>query len=531
MFSFVKRKLSFWQKQGAPVQTQKEDLGELSKKLSKNIKAFENVFAGNTDVKMHSFFIGEEGEREGVLIYVDGMVSSMLITESILKPITANKEIKFWESGRNGMNILKSSILCASDVQEAKDISELIDGCLSGSTVLLIDGFDRGLIICTKGWEKRGITEPDTEITVRGPREGFTENIITNTTLLRRKIKSPLLKLEGFTVGKKTATKICIAYLEGVARPDIISAVRERINRLNVDSILDSGYIEEYIEDAPFSIFDTIGNTEKPDVVAAKVLEGRIAIFVDGSPFVLTVPMLFIECFQSAEDYYVRPFYASIIRIMRVISYFITVLSVPIYIALTTHHQELIPTRLLFTIAGAREGTPFPAIIEAFILVLSFEILREAGLRLPRPMGQAISIVGALIMGDAAVAAGIVGAPMVITVAITAVSSFVTPLLLNSISIQRLILMVLASALGGYGIAMGFMGILIHLATLKSFGVPYFDSVAPTRDQQDSFVRLPLWLMKKRPINIAYKDKKRRDVFVPPPNEEEEDELTDYGGK
>jgi spore germination protein KA len=351
---------------------------------------------------------------------------------------------------------------------------------------------------------------------VRGPREGFTENLRTNTALIRRKIRNKELRVDQMTVGRKTQTDVCLMYLSGVADPKAVEMVKYRIGLLDVDSILESGYIEEYIEDAPFSPFPTVGYSEKPDVVAARILEGRIAIVVDGTPFVLTAPMLFIESFQSAEDYYTRPLYASVIRMMRFVAYFITVFAPAVYIALTTFHQELIPTILLFTIASAREGTPFPAFIEGLIMVFAFEILREAGIRLPSPVGQAISIVGALIMGDAAVAAGLVGAPMVITVAITAVAGFLVPNQNESGSILRVVMMVLAAVAGGYGIAMGFLAVLIHLASLTSFGVPYFEGVTWTSDLQDSVVRMPLWSMVKRPQNIARGDTTRRRFFVPP---------------
>jgi spore germination protein KA len=258
-----------------------------------------------------------------------------------------------------------------------------------------------------------------------------------------------------------------------------------------------------------------VGYSEKPDVVAGRVLEGHVAIISDGSPFVLTAPMLFIESFQTSEDYYVRTLYASMTRILRFLAFTITVFAPALFIALTTFHQELIPTTLLYTIADAREGTPFPAFFEALVLVFAFELLREAGVRLPRPIGQAISIVGALIMGDAAVTAGIVGAPMVIIIAVTAVSGFVVPRQNDAVTIIRLIAMVLASLLGGYGVAMVFLAMLLHLARLQSFGIPYFETVKPNRDMQDSYIRLPLWKMSKRPLHIARGDVTSREGVNP----------------
>ena len=492
----------------------------ISKNLEENLDFIKSAIGESQDLKIHEFAFGEHSQFLGALVYIDGLVNTIQITESILKPIVSNRK-KYKSLEELTISEIRRSILCSGSVTESNLFSQILDGCLSGSTVMLLDGFSKGLIINTEMWEKRDVTEPQTETVIRGPREGFTENLRTNTTLLRRRIKSPKLRMDHMTIGHKTATNVCIAYIEGVARPEIIELLRTRLDSIDVDAVLDSGYIEEYIEESPFSIFSTVGYSEKPDVIASKILEGRIAIISDGSPFVLTVPMLFIESFQTAEDYYVRAFYASITRLMRIFCFFIAVFVVPIFIALSTYHQELIPTTLLFTVATAREGTPFPALFEALVLVISFEILREAGLRLPRAVGQAMSIVGALIVGDAAVSAGLVGAPMVIVVAITAVAGFIIPSQTDSISMLRIIMMILAAFLGGFGIAIGFLGMLVQLATMTSFGVPYFGAVMFSRDQQDSFIRMPLWIMEKRPKNIVYKDKQRKEVIIPPVKSDE----------
>lgn len=466
----------------------------------------------SSELKVREFVLGESCEYRGAILYLDGLVDNKLIADSIMQPLMRQKDFSFQKSSsiRDLMDFISKSVLSAGDISKTTSMDEIIDACLEGNTVFLLEGEKRGLIIGTKGWEKRNISEPQSEQVIRGPREGFTENFRTNTSMLRRKIKHPDFKMQHMRIGEKTSTNVCMAYIQGVANPQVVDTVRQRLHSIDVDSILDAGYIEEYIEDAPYSVFSTVGFTEKPDVAAAKILEGRVGIVVDGSPFVLTVPMLFIESFQTAEDYYVRPFYASVARTMRFLAYFITLFSVPLFITLSSYHQELIPTTLLFTIARAKESTPFPTFIEAILMVFSFEILREAGLRLPRPVGQAISIVGALIMGDAAVAAGLVGAPTVIVVALTAVAGFVVPSQVDSVSILRLILIILATILGGYGVALGFLGILVHLSTLRSFGVAYFNTVIPSRDLQDSVVRMPLSKMFNRPRGISYDDITRR---------------------
>ncbi len=539
MFQSVIKKLKYWQHmnkaQRAQDGDQKSPPPALHRDLNKNLQSIRQILGKSNDVKIHEFRFGKEGEYGGALVFIDGLVNSGFITEGILKPVLSFRLLDSLPADKpaDAFEEIQRTVLCTAEMEEKEALSELIAGCLSGNTIFLMDGIAKGILVSTKGWDKRGVTEPQTESVIRGPREGFTENLRTNTALVRRKIKSPQLRMDHIIVGRKTLTDVCIIYLDNVADPKVVSEVKKRLEGLQVDSILDAGYIEQYMEDAPFSMFATVGYTEKPDVAAAKVLEGRIAIVTDGTPFVLTAPMLFIESFQTAEDYYIRPFFASFARLLRYLAFFITVFAPAIYIALTTYHQEFIPTTLLLTVARAREGTPFPAFLEALIMIFSFEILREAGLRLPRPVGQAISIVGALIMGDAAVSAGLVGAPLVIAVALTAVTGFVVPMQSDVSSLLRLMSMVLAAVLGGYGIAMGLLATLVHLASLSSFGVPYFESFAFSRDMQDTMVRTPLWFMTKRPKDIAQKDTTRRRLFIPPmrPHDEQGNAPEPGGGK
>ena len=492
----------------------------LEPELAKNLDELKKTFGDTSDLKIHGFRFGPEARISGALIFIDGLVNSLLLTEAVLRPLKdwTPGEGEELPSGDNLSRELARLVLCAGEIEEAATLEDVVSGCLSGDAALLLDGCAKGLIISSKGWDKRGVEEPQSETVVRGPREGFTENLRTNTALIRRKIKSGQLRAEHMTLGRRTRTQVCIMYIKDIASPQVVRALRHRLDSLDVDSILESGYIEEYIEDAPFSPFATVGSTEKPDVVAGRLLEGRVAVVVDGTPFVLTVPMLFIESFQTAEDYYVRPLYASIVRSLRFIAFFITIFGPGIYIALTAFHQEFIPTSLLLSIANAREGAPFPVLIETLIMVFAFEILQEAGIRMPRPVGQAISIVGSLLMGAAAVSAGLVGAPVVITVAFTAVSGFLVPTQREASSLLRVVMMLLGGSLGWYGISMGLLALLLHLGSLKSFGVVYFDGFTRARNLQDSVVRMPLWSMLLRPDQLAQGDKTRRGrFFIPPP--------------
>ncbi len=487
---------------------------KLDKSLEKNLACLKGMFSDSCDLKIHPLELGPD-RWPAAILFIEGMADNNKITEGVLRPMNEWRPEGTLAAGQRLIEELAKKVLCAGSIKPLSSPEEIVLECLSGNTVVLAEGCTSGLIVGTKGWEKRSVSEPQAETVIRGPREGFTENICNNTALIRRKIKSGKLHAESLTVGRRTQTDVRLMYLDDVASRQVVDEVKKRLSRLDVDAVLESGYIEEYIEDAPFSPFSTVGYSEKPDVIAAQILEGRVAILVDGTPFVLTAPMLFIESFQTTEDYYSRPLYASLVRMLRFAGYLITVFAPALYIALTSFHQEFIPTNLLFSIANAREGTPFPVLLETMGMVFAFEILREAGIRLPRPVGQAISIVGALIMGDAAVSAGLVGAPVVITVAITAVASFLVPAQNDAGSVLRIIMMILAAFTGWYGISMGFLAALIHLGSLSSFGVPYFDGLAWTRDQEDTIVRLPLWFMIRRPKAIPETNQIRGRFFIP----------------
>lgn len=531
MFGFIFKKLRFWQIQNQNLDKEdnlkKKTQSNFSHDLKKNLNTLRDILGSSNDVIIREFAFGHKRQINGALIFIDGLTDKNVINESIIKPLMYDSRLICMEESLevDNINIIRATMLSVGNVEQVASMNEVIDRCLYGDTIFLIDGSKEALVISTRGWETRGVEEPKTESVVRGPREGFSETLRTNTTLLRRKIKNPDFTLETMKIGKRTRTNVCIAYLKGVVNPRLIEEIRRRLKRINTDAILESGYIEQFIEDAPFSIFPTVANSEKPDVVAAKILEGRAAILVDGTPFVLTVPMVFIENFQSGEDYYSRPYFASLIRMMRFLAFIISILAPASYVALTTFHQELIPTSLLLTMAAAHEGVPFPAVLEAGIMIITFEILREAGVRLPRPVGQAISIVGALVIGESAVSAGLIGAPMVIVVAITAVSSFVVPAQTDTGVILRFILLILAGAMGGFGIAVGLLGIFVHLASLRSFGTPYLSPLAPlsARDLKDVFIRVPIWAMFTRPRAIAWHDPQRQEFRLKPGPPAEQD--------
>jgi len=531
MFNSKKLKfLQFLLSQKHLSNTQPEKGGvKLTGNLKKDIEILKSQLGTSSDIIYHEFTMGTEGRPEAVLVMVDGLVEKTVINEFIIKPLMLESRTvpeKYGIFPNYNIEFIKNTLISVGGIQKISTFPEVITSVLAGDTVLLVNGLMEGLTISTRGWKSRGVSEPDTESVVRGPREGFTETLRTNTALIRRKIKSPDLTFENFTIGQKTKTDVTIAYIKNVVKPGLVEEIKKRLERINSDAILESGYIEQFIEDAPFSPFSTIGNSERPDVVAAKLLEGRAAIIIDGTPMVLTVPLLFIESFQSAEDYYSRPYYASIVRLLRFLSFFISLFGPGIYVGLVTFHQELVPTPLLITMAAARSGTPFPAFVEAILMGIAFEILREAGIRLPRPVGTAISIVGALVIGDAVVSAGLISASMVIVVAITAIASFVVPPQADVGGVARIGMVILGGTLGAFGIMIGFLGGLVHMCTLRSFGTPYLSPLAPIKllDLKDIFIRFPLWTMLIRPANMGRNNPQRQQLgMMPAPPQESED--------
>jgi spore germination protein KA len=371
------------------------------------------------------------------------------------------------------------------------------------------------------------VEEPQSQTVIRGPKEGFTENIRTNTALIRRKIKSPDLWIINRKIGRQTQTDVSVMYLHGIADEKIVNEILQRLDRIDTDSILESGYIEEFIQDRTFTPFPTITNTERPDAVAGAVLEGKVAILVDGTPFVLIAPITIFKLFQSSEDYYQKHDIATFLRLLRMVSFVISMLLPSLYIAITTFHQQMLPTLLLISLAAQREGVPFPALVEAFAMEITFEVLREAGVRMPRAIGSAISIVGALVLGQAAVQAGLVSAAMVIIVSFTAIASFVAPSISisNSARLLRFGFMILAATLGLFGIIAGMIAVLIHLSGLRSFGIPYLVPVAPfiPSDQKDTLIRVPWWAMKRRPRLINTQNVTRQSKNLKPsPSEDNE---------
>lgn len=492
--------------------------------LQASLQKIRQTLGNSTDIGIREIPFGESGEASIALLYTDGLADQNIIYESVMKTVAHMAKADGQQDQECSIvnddnRLLKEISLYNQEIKMVNDYRTLFHALLSGDTVVLMNGSAEGLIAGTKGWKDRGVTETSAENVVRGPREAFSESLRTNTSMIRRKIKDPNLWLESMQIGRVTQTDVGMMYINGIANPEIVQEVRDRLRRIDVDSILESGYIEEFIQDTTFTPFPTIYNSERPDVIAAELLEGKVAILVDGTPFVLIVPALLVSFLHASEDYYQRWDISSFLRILRYLSIFISLLGPSLYIAITTFHQEMLPTQLLFGLAAQREQIPFPAFVEAVLMELTFEILREAGVRLPKNIGSAISIVGTLVIGQAAVEAGIISAAMVIVVAITAISSFVLPSFNMSIAFRmlRFPLMALAGSFGLFGIFVGIMALILHLCSLRSFGVPYLTSLAPLipESQKDAILRFPHWMLYKRPRLTTGTNQTRRPSNPP----------------
>lgn len=481
----------------------------LSKSLENNIETIKGIFSEDDTLVIRQFENQHNSKLKYCIFFVDGMVNTEMISKNIISPIVTSSLIK---SDHNTMHVLQYQVIICKQIAKTDSIVKLIEAIINGDTILFVDNSSEALIINTKDWKTRAIEEPPSEKVLKGPREGFTESVLVNLSMIRRKVSSNNLKFKLLTFGEETHTSAYVCYIEGIVNEKILDELYKRLRNFNMDGALSANYIQEFIKDEPLSPFKTIGSTERPDVVAAKLLEGRIAIALDGTPAVITLPYLFIEYFQSNEDYYLSFYFGSIGRLLRILGFIITTSVPAIYLALVTFHQELIPTPLVLSISAARQGVPFPTVVELMGLLTVFEILREAGTRMPAYIGQALSIVGALVLGQAAVQARFVSAPIVIIVALAGITGLMIPALTGISIIARNTLLLLSSALGLYGYVFGMLGIGIHLFSMRSFGISYMANVTSLKlqDLKDTFIRAPWWYMEYRPKFIASKNPRRK---------------------
>lgn len=474
----------------------------ISREYRKTLAYLKQLFEHNDLIGFRELQAGKSGQIEVCLISCDGLINAELIDNHLIRPLMETKAL---EAQFASADLLLSNVFQALSAVRTSDYNEIIEGITGGDTFVLIEGLSEGLLFDTKGFETRAIDEPEGEKILSGPREGFTESLLKNLAMVQRKLKTPHLKMRYYKLGKKTKTKLCISYIDGIARPEVLDELYKRLESIEIDGVLDSNYINELIRDQAWSLFRSTGYTERPDIISAKLLEGRVALFVDGTPVVLTLPHLFIENFQSNEDYYLSFYYTSFSRFLRILGFLLTTLLPGLYISIVAFHQEMLPSPLLLNIAIGRNNVPLPAALEAVIMLVVFEILRETAVRMQANVGQALSIVGALVVGQAAVEAKLVAPAMLIIVAMAGITSLLIPKMNAPTLWIRFGILLLASGFGFLGVTIGCAYLLTHVLDLHSFGVWQLssDHALNYQNVKDTVFRAPWPQMLLRPENLT----------------------------
>lgn len=456
-----------------------------------NAENFLSQFATENNIVQRNVKVGK---NSFTLLFNTELTDSEII-RGIIKALQSGKKV-------DSVQDLIQTVLFASEAEVIEEEPEAMESLLSGDLLLFMDG--QAVRINTRKYDKRSVEEPPTETVMRGPREGFIEDLKTNLGLIERRLRTPALGIEKYRVGRVSSTNVAIVYISTIATPELIAEVRRRLLAIDIDCLVDSHYLQPLMEDHPFSIFQQSGVSEKPDVVCAKLLEGRVALIVDGSPMVMTVPFMFIENLQSSEDYYERNTFASFLRVLRLIALFFGAVLPGFFVALQMFHQEVIPVRFLTTLMNAIEGIPLPPLPEILFVLILFEIIREASVRMPRAVGMAMSIVGALVLGETAVNAGIISSPAVMTIALSSISLYTVPNEVGTMSLIRVILVIMGGLLGFFGLLISAMFFVHLMSSLDSFGVPYTAPFAPyvKNDLKDALMRAPIPKLKTRPESI-----------------------------
>jgi spore germination protein len=483
--------------------------GPISSELMDNIAEIRSIFGDTPDLIVR-YLVIKQTQSQAALIYLSGITDSKTIFNHVLNPL-------LFEDGKNNRESdLKVSL---GHIKETSTWPQIESAILNGECVLLVDKRTEAYIYDTPGFPKRSIEDSPIESSLSGAHVGFTETGSENVALIRKQIHNRELKIKEISVGERGKSKLSILYLADVANPEVLKELEERIQKVDVDSIINAGVLAEYIEDNPYSPFPQLLLTERPDYAASEILQGRFVTVVDRSPSVIIGPVTFDAFFKTIDDYSSRWMVASFIRLMRYFGFIIAIFLPATYIAIISFHFEVIPLKLLMSLGESRERIPFPPYIEAFIMELTLEMLREAGIRLPAKIGQTVGIVGGIVIGQAAVEAGIVSNIMVIIVALTAVASFIIPNyeMSSAIRIVRFPMMILASLFGFVGIIVGLMILLAHFIALESLGMPYGSPIAPLRfpDWKDVFIRFPQWSIEKRPLSTRAIQRKKANSNRP----------------
>lgn len=457
----------------------------ISEQLDTNISCFKDLFKNSMDFIVREFCINN---TDAAILAIDGLVNKEQIAISVLNPLLQTPVAK--SNGEEIMCYVEQNVLGTVDQMRLHTVSDILDRLMNGFAILIIDGCRYALCFGIQGFERRGISEPEKEIMQRGSREGFVEAFLINVSMIRRRMKTPDLKVERIIVGEKSHTPIALCYLNSAVDPNVLSEVKERLQKCTLQNVLAAGYLTEYLEKP--SIFESVGITERPDTLCGKIQEGRIGILVDGTPSALIVPYLFMENFQTMDDYASRPFFATFSRWIKYAAFFLTVFLPGVFVGTVSHNPELLPDLLLRKVVEAVSQTPFPIILEILLLYFMYEFLREAGTRVPKPLSSSIGIVGGLVIGETAVSAGLVGAPSLVIIALTVITGYTIPKLYEQMAFLRLIFIIVGGIWGVWGIFIGMIVLLFDLCGKSSFSIPFMAPVAPfrMRSMRDIIVRL-----------------------------------------
>lgn len=476
---------------------------KMNSSLSKNITDLKKLFSSSADFTVREFRLNTPKGKAAAIFTMEGMCNKEALSISVINPVMGCRYRT--DDGAELFEVIKTSVITASEMVEVKDVGSFLELVMSGFAVIAIDGSESMAAIGIQGFSFRGVSEPSGETIQRGSREGFVEPLRINMTLIRRRIKSPELVFETMTIGTLSKTQICLCYLADRTSKEIMNKLKRDLENCRLETLLASGYLVPFLEDGEEkSLFTSVGVSERPDTICGKITEGRIAVMIDGSPSVLYVPKLFVENFQSFDDYSNRPYYAAFTRILKYISFLAAIYVPGLYVAFATFHPELFSPGILSKIVSSVTKTPLPLMLEVLLIHFIYEIMREAGLRIPKPLGHAVGIVGALVIGESAVSAGIIGSPTLMVVAIAAIASYTIPDLYPSITILRLIYIISGGILGLWGIVLVSFVMLVNLCGKNSFGVPYSSPLAPfmARGMRDTFIRANWRKLSKRIMRI-----------------------------
>ena len=474
------------------------------KSASKILNKVQQTLHFSTDLKVREvqFF-----DTQLFIVYIAPLTDNNLLNESVIKPL-----IEFDQELEGEVcTFVQEQVLANNEVKEQSDVDQFITEILQGRAGIIIDGSGKLLTCDVEKIVVRPIQEPPSSAVIKGPREGFNESLKYNLSLIRHKLPTPDLVIDTFSVGKYTNTQVAVIYLQDIADKNVVKEVERRISKINIDGVVDSYYISAYLQSKPQSIFKQVGDTEKPDILVSKMLEGRIGIVVDGSPIVLTVPFILIEDLQSSDDYYSQPIKVAFLRILRLIGVVLAVLLPGTYVAIQLYHYKILPTEFLITIMDTTQGIPFTPFTEVLFIVLLFEILYEANLHMPQYMGMALSIVGALILGETAVNAGLVSPPAVLIVALSGLTFYVVPNQASQFSLLRILYVFVGATLGLFGILAFSVWVISYLSSFDTYKSAYLAPATPyiKGDMKDFLVKAPLTQMKTRPLSIANNKRNR----------------------